>query len=159
MSIYPFLLSFFVGILFFQCSPTVGKKVHSDEHLPVRQRIIEDAAKTVGSRYKYGGTGNRGFDCSGLVYTIYKNHEFFLPRSARDMIKYGQKINKRQVQPGDLAFFKNIGRKVDHVAIVYKIDRDGIWLIHSTTSRGVITQNLESSSYWSKRLIQFNSII
>lgn len=153
----PVLFCMTLVLLLVQCSPRLSPSSGSDAG--VRAKIIDDAVRAVGSKYKYGGTGNKGYDCSGLVYTVFKSHEYNLPRSTKDLIRYGKKIKEKDVRPGDLAFFTNVGRKVDHVAIVYKVDRDGIWLIHSTTSSGVITQNLERSTYWSKRLIQFNSVI
>ncbi|MCB0457253.1 MAG: C40 family peptidase, partial [Flavobacteriaceae bacterium] len=36
-------------------------------------RIIEYAKTFEGTRYKFGGTDNRGMDCSGLVCTSFKN--------------------------------------------------------------------------------------
>ncbi|GAA5220886.1 hypothetical protein GCM10025777_15160 [Membranihabitans marinus] len=125
----------------------------------MRQEVVATAYDQVGAPYRYGGASNKGFDCSGLVYYSFVKHNFTLPRTAHDMMNYGKKVDRQKVMPGDLAFFKNVGRKIDHVAIVYKTDKTGVWLLHSTTSKGVVLQSLDESKYWSKRLVQFNRII
>lgn len=136
------------------------KEVKSDNtNSSLRTEIVATAYHYLGSPYRYGGTTSKGFDCSGLIYATYGRYDFTLPRSAHDMMDYGKKINQRDALPGDLAFFKNVGRKIDHVAIVYKNDRSGIWLLHSTSSKGVVLQSLNQSDYWRKRLVQINRII
>lgn len=155
---YIFLFS--IVTTMFQCSPKV-KPMASNTKVKnnVRHEVVATAYNQVGAPYRYGGTSSKGFDCSGLVYYSFIEHDFTLPRTAHDMMNYGKKIDRQKVMAGDLAFFKNVGRKIDHVAIVYKIDRSGVWLLHSTTSKGVVLQSLDDSKYWSKRLVQFNRII
>src|SRR5690625_855295 len=66
--------------------------------------------------------------------------------------------NKADLQPGDLVFFKN-RNKIDHVAIVSRVSRNKTWLIHSTTSQGVVETPLEDSVYWRPRVVTYRSII
>jgi len=42
---------------------------------------------------------------------------------------------------------KNEGR-VFHVSLVSRVKSDEIWVVHSTTSRGVIEENIMASRYW-----------
>lgn len=125
---------------------------------PIRYEIVEDARGVLGAGYRYGATGNKRYDCSGLVYSLYSSHQISLPRSTKEMSKFGQKIDKGELLPGDLVFFRH-SKKIDHVAMVSRMSPAKTWLIHSTTSRGVIEQILEESPYWSKRVAQYRRII
>lgn len=120
----------------------------------LRFDIVQDARKTVGAGYRYGATGNKRYDCSGLVYALFTNHDISLPRSTSEMSRFGTKIKKDDLLPGDLIFFKHAG-KIDHVAIVSRLAPAKTWLIHSTTSRGVIEEILEDSPYWTSRIVRY----
>lgn len=124
----------------------------------IRQEIVQEAREAVGSGYLYGATGKKGYDCSGLVWATYSSKKIDLPRSTRALVTYGNKISKNEIQPGDLVFFKNT-RKIDHVAIVSRITPSKTWLIHSTTSSGVVEEPLESSYYWASRVAQYRRIL
>lgn len=70
-------------------------------------------AKFLGYPYEWGGTNTiqpgystPGFDCSGLIYYTltlmgFKN----VPRTSQAQWQWVQRINYRQLQPGDLVFF------------------------------------------------------
>lgn len=133
------------------------RKMEFDMVNPARYEIVQDARSTLGAGYRYGGTGNR-YDCSGLVFTLFADQDIKLPRSARDMAHYGEIIKKNDLLPGDLVFFRHSGR-IDHVAVVSRMGPAKTWMIHSTTSRGVIEEVLEDSSYWSRRVVQYRRVI
>lgn len=133
-------------------------KMEFDTVNPARYEIVQDARSTVGEGYRYGGTGSNRYDCSGLVLTLFADQEIKLPRSAREMAHYGKKIKKDDLLPGDLVFFRHSGR-IDHVAVVSRMGPAKTWMIHSTTSRGVIEEVLEDSSYWSRRVVQYRRVI
>lgn len=130
----------------------------SAEHNPVREEIIQDARHAIGAGYGYGSTGTRRYDCSGLVYSLYTAQDIGIPRSTREMAHFGEKIKKEDLQPGDVVFFRNV-RKIDHVAIVSRTSPSKTWLIHSTTSQGVVEDILEESPYWNKRIDQYRRFI
>ena len=46
------------------------------------------------ARYRYGYDGPDQFDCSGLVWRVFKNHGIELPRSTRGQIRLGTAISK-----------------------------------------------------------------
>ncbi|WP_299223143.1 C40 family peptidase [uncultured Aquimarina sp.] len=118
-----------------------GKKIKS---------IINYAKTFEGTRYKYGGTTKKGMDCSGLVYTSFKKGEVVLPRTSRAMATQGNKISLKNVEIGDLLFFKTNKNKnvINHVGLVVATGKR-IEFIHASTSKGVTISSLEER-YWNK---------
>jgi cell wall-associated NlpC family hydrolase len=124
------------------------------------EEVVREAQKYLGRPYQYGGTGNEGFDCSGLVCTVYKKVGVELPRTASEQMKIGKQVSLHEACVGDLAFFKpsKNSRKVTHVGIISRVEAaDKIWFIHASTSRGVIESSL-TEGYWSNLLLQIRRI-
>jgi len=113
----------------------------------IRTDIIRDARTLVGSTYQYAGKGPKKFDCSGLVGYVYGLSNINVGGSSSSLASQGEKISTKELRPGDLIFFKNEGR-VFHVSLVSRVKSDEIWVVHSTTSRGVIEENIMASRYW-----------
>ena len=136
-------------------SPTISNK-----HKTVPQSdIVQLASQQKGKKYKYGGTAPKeGFDCSGLIYYCYTNNNIFVSRTSASLAQEGKKIPLSQVQPGDLLFFKNKGR-INHVALVSCVSGKNIRAIHSTSSRGVIEEEIMNSSYWNPRFTFARSLL
>lgn len=111
--------------------------------------LIDYAKQFEGVRYKYGGTTKKGMDCSGLVYTTFKAYNINLPRVSRDMAQKGNKINIKDVKPGDLLFFHTNPKKntINHVGLVVTSRTGSVEFIHSSSSRGVIVSSL-AERYW-----------
>jgi len=119
----------------------------------LRVGMIETAEKYLGTRYKYAGTDPKtGFDCSGFVQYVGKRNGMTLAHSSRALAEAGQKIPWKKARPGDLMIFGSGGR-IQHVALIKKNDSSGLWCVHATTQRGVISENVLASSYWNKRLM------
>lgn len=67
--------------------------------------IVTEAVKFVGAPYVYGGTKPSGWDCSGFVqYVLTKVGVGGVPRTSEEQYAWAQKIDKSQLQPGDLVF-------------------------------------------------------
>jgi cell wall-associated NlpC family hydrolase len=124
-----------------------------------RKDLIRYAQKLKGKRYKYGGKSKSGFDCSGFTYYVYGKQGIKLNASSKTQAKQGKKVKIRKAQPGDLVFFSHNGRSIGHVAMVTKNGKDGLWVIHSTTKRGVVEDNISKSKYWKPRLVMARTII
>ena len=75
-----------------------------------------------------------------------------LPRVAASQAQEGEKIEKDQLQKGDLVFFSHQGRgRISHVGIVEEVSPEGdVKFIHAATSRGVMISSL-NDSYWGPR--------
>lgn len=123
-------------------------------------KVIKTAKKFEGTRYKYGGTDKKGMDCSGLIYTSFQEEGISLPRTSRAMSLEGKRLYLKEVSVGDLLFFEtNKNRKViNHVGLVVEVNDDGIYFIHSSTSRGVIISSL-SETYWYNNFVMARRVI
>lgn len=67
-----------------------------------------------GMPYQWGGTGQGGIDCSGLLQQAYAKVGINLPRTTYDQVRVGQPVSDiSQAQPGDAIFLHNDG----HVGI------------------------------------------
>ncbi len=122
--------------------------------------IIQNAETYHGVHYKYGGTTNKGMDCSGLVYISFKQEHILLPRVSRDMAKAGKHIKLNEVEKGDLLFFKTNKNKtvINHVGLVVNSNNGVTEFIHSTTSKGVITSSL-AEPYWQAAFVEARRIL
>ncbi|MEZ4828428.1 MAG: C40 family peptidase [Bacteroidia bacterium] len=117
--------------------------------------LLQLAGDLEGSPYQAGGTDPEGFDCSGFVGYVYAQEGLNLPRSSRSMAMYGRRIDRQDVQPGDLLFFTGEDAKsgeIGHVALVSGKKGKKIFIIHAT-NRGVVTDNLLHMKYYSERYL------
>jgi len=143
---------------------TTAREIPLKNNIPaapiIAESIIKNAEKFKGTRYKYGGTTKKGMDCSGLIYTAFKEEDIALPRVSSAMAKTGDWIDLKEVREGDLLFFatqKN-NRKVNHVGLVTYTSPGNVEFIHSTTSRGVLTSKL-SEKYWYFAFVQARRVL
>jgi len=80
---------------------------------------IEAIAKSMlGKRYKWGGDGPYGYDCSGFTKEVFEENGIELPRRSKEQAKVGRKVYKNQLRKGDLVFFTSKHHTVvNHVGI------------------------------------------
>ncbi|MFG2844067.1 transglycosylase family protein [Kitasatospora sp. NPDC048296] len=80
---------------------------------------VSFAESKVGQAYVYGGTGNGGWDCSGLTQAALRAAGINIPRVAADQAAASTHVSLDSLQPGDLLFWSNNGQNsgVYHVAI------------------------------------------
>ena len=107
--------------------------------------IIATAKKYIGVPYVWGGSTPSGFDCSGLVQYVFKQHGITLNRTTKTQYQHGTFVAKSNLQPGDLVFFQNTYTTgISHVGIYIGSGE----FIHASSSQGVTISSL-SNSYWS----------
>lgn len=118
-----------------------GASVRRLDTLPWPKRRLDYLARQViGSPYLWGGKSTFGFDCSGLVQTVFEFVGRRLPRDSKDQALVGRRINKiSSLRAYDLVFFR-IGRAIDHVAI----HLGGLRIMHA--SGGVVIESLDAAS-------------
>ena len=81
--------------------------------LPAAARAVQTALKELGRPYRYGALGPSTFDCSGLTKFAYSAAGISLPHSAAAQYQSGRRVNRNQLQPGDLIFWRGL----DHVGL------------------------------------------
>ena len=122
----------------------------------VKGREIADyALQYVGYSYVWGGTSpSTGFDCSGLVYYVYKHFGYTLNRVAADQAKNGVHVDPSNLQPGDILCFYSGGSYIGHVGIYIGNNR----FVHAQNSAtGVVTTEL--AGYYASRGYEARRII
>lgn len=122
----------------------------------VRQRVTNRASELVvnamgflGVPYRRGGNSvETGFDCSGFVRAMYEQSVgLLLPRRAEQQAAATERIDKTELQPGDLVFFNTLRRAFSHVGIYVG---DGKF-IHSPKPGAEVRVESMSLRYWQSR--------
>ncbi len=91
--------------------------------LALAEKIVRDARRYLGVRYKWGGNNPRhGIDCSRFAQLVYKKQGVVLPRVSGDQyrfaLKRGKRVSIKAAQKGDLIFFRTRHRRIGHVGII-----------------------------------------
>ncbi|WP_063747508.1 MULTISPECIES: transglycosylase family protein [Kitasatospora] len=102
---------------------------------------IDFALSKLGQAYVYGGTGNGGWDCSGLTQAAFRQAGISLPRVAADQADYATRVSLDSLQPGDLLFWSSNGANsgVYHVALYVG---DGKYVEAANPRSGVRTETV-----------------
>jgi len=111
--------------------------------------IIDFALSKNGARYKYGSAGPTSFDCSGLMYYVFKKHGITLLRSSRAQYGMGEYVKRENIQRGDLVFFIR-GQGIGHVGLIIEADsvNQKYRFIHASTYKtGVRIDALDRTGY------------
>lgn len=113
-------------------------------------QLLSTAYSLIGTRYRLGGTTpETGFDCSGFVKYVYQmNFPVDLPPSAPLQYKVGMKVDKEELEPGDLVFFRT--RRGWHVGMYVGEDS----FIHAPNRRKTVSVSpLFSDAYWRRAFV------
>lgn len=114
--------------------------------------VLSRAVNVLGTPYVWGGSSpSKGFDCSGLVkYAFNDVSAVDLPRTSNAMSTgHGQKVDRKDLKPGDLLFFNIKSRKVNHVAIYLGNDR----FIHAPRRGKSVTIDTLKKPYWDNHYV------
>mgnify|MGYP002682254323 CR=1 FL=1 len=108
--------------------------------------IISRAYRYLGIPYVWGGTSDRGLDCSGFVQRVFAEEGIRLPRVAVDQAGVGMAVDRRSLQPGDRVYFQS-GHEIDHTGIYI----GGGQFVHAENeSTGVKVSDINSDYYSSR---------
>jgi hypothetical protein len=104
-------------------------------------------AKRLGVRYRYRGVDDRGYDCSGFVWSVFKETGAEFERGPASTLwrQLPVATDSETIQFGTLVFFNGLR----HVGIV----RDGESFYHASRSKGVKLSSF--SGYWKRRVTGF----
>lgn len=113
-----------------------------------RALILAEAKRSLGVPYRFGGTDNRGLDCSGLVQRAYARAGIPVPRTSQAQFEALPRVD--EARPGDLLFFATAGgRKASHVGI-YLGDGE---MIHAPGRGRHVTTTTLALDYWQTRFL------
>lgn len=123
-----------------QVRQTVGVKA---------SELVITATGFLGAPYRRGGnTLESGFDCSGFVKSMYEQTVgLILPRKAVQQAAATQKIDRADLQPGDLVFFNTMRRAFSHVGIYIGEGN----FIHSPKPGSQVRVDSMTATYWKRR--------
>jgi cell wall-associated NlpC family hydrolase len=109
-------------------------------------KLVHDAYKYKGIKYKFGGTTRKGLDCSGLVTRVYNDLKLGkVPRSSAALYKHGHPVKLNDLRAGDLVFFKNTYKPgISHVGIYTGNDK----FIHARNRKFGVTVSSLSDPYF-----------
>lgn len=129
----------------------VSGKVSEGAGAVTRQasELVVTAMGFLGVPYRRGGNSSEtGFDCSGFVKAMYEQTVgLILPRRADAQAAATQKIEREDLQPGDLVFFNTMRRAFSHVGIYVGEGK----FIHSPRPGAQVRVEDMSMAYWSRR--------
>ncbi|ANB17679.1 C40 family peptidase [Dokdonella koreensis] len=100
-------------------------------------------------RYRRGGSNPKtGFDCSGFVRYVFQHAlGVSLPAGSAAQFRVGDTIDRRDMQPGDLVFFRIAGKRISHVGIYVAEGR----FIHAPSAGKVVRVDSLEQTYWARR--------
>jgi peptidoglycan endopeptidase LytE len=94
-------------------SNSLGKWSNTEE----RNLFVRVVKNFLGVPYRLGGSTLKGIDCSAFVKKIYEIFNVQLPRTAQEQFLFGRKVEKNELEEGDLVFFKTRRAHHAHVGI------------------------------------------
>ncbi len=114
-------------------------------------KMITLAKKKLGRRYVWGAVGKKNtFDCSGLTSYVCKKNGITIPRRAIAQSKYGKKVSRKNLKPGDLIFFdtsKHHRGYVNHVGIYIGHNK----FIHASSAKKKVIITSLGKPFYSQR--------
>ncbi len=129
----------------------VGERVHEGASRVAHRAsdLVVTAMGFLGVPYRRGGSSvETGFDCSGFVKAMYEQTVgLILPRRANEQAAATQKIDRKELQPGDLVFFNTLRRTFSHVGIYIGDNK----FIHSPKPGAQVRVEDMGVPYWSTR--------
>ncbi len=117
------------------------------------ERVAAYAMQFKGYRYVYGGSSpSTGFDCSGMVYYIYKQFGYNVGRICTAQLSAGKQVSRANLRPGDIVVFERTytsSSRATHSGIYIG---NGQFIHAANTRLGVIVTSIDNE-YYASRLI------
>ena len=114
----------------------------------VHGQLMSHYSSWAGTRHKLGGSTTKGVDCSSFIQILFQEQfQLELPRSSREQMTEGERVDMADLRSGDLLFFRT-GPTRRHVGVYMGNNQ----FMHVSTIAGVeITQLF--SPYWQRHFI------
>jgi len=120
---------------------------------PADETLRDNLEKFIGIPYRWGGTSEKGMDCSGLAKHVYSRFlDVNLPHNSAAQSQVGVleeiAFPEDELETGDLLFFGPGKKRVNHVGIYLSEGK----FIHASRRSGVRISCLDRN-YWNNRLM------
>ncbi len=113
--------------------------------LPVlADSILERGMSLIGTRYRFGGTSEAGFDCSGFIGYLFREEAGMnLPRSTREMINVDAPlVSRSNLEPGICCSSPPM------VVAVVSVTPGSTWVTISSSTPAVVAAAVFASTAW-----------
>ena len=118
--------------------------------------MVETARAQIGVPYRYGGAEPlTGFDCSGFVWWVYRQHGVGLPRTTRGQIRAGRPVPPGAFEPGDILCFRTSRAGRLHVGIY---TGEGT-MVHSPKTGAGVREEPVLVRYWTERFLTARRVL
>lgn len=98
----------------------------------------------LGTPYRLGGDSKKGIDCSKFSLALYENvFNTTIGYNSRNQFANVTPVAKKDLQAGDLVFFKIRSKSITHVGVYLGDDK----FAHASSSKGVMVSNLNEAYY------------
>jgi hypothetical protein len=111
--------------------------------------VLREAYRYLGVRYRWGGNGFAGVDCSGLVKNCFARLGVGLPRTASLQARVGAPVAFSELEPGDRLYFAVKGSRIDHTGLYV----GNGYFIHASMSRGEVGVDKLSRPLYARSLV------
>lgn len=114
------------------------------------QKLMQSMSARIGIPYVYGSQGPNTYDCSGLVWSVFKEAGVDLERTSAATMwsKFEPASDEDKYKFGTLVFFNKLG----HIGIV--IDSETFY--QASSSKGVTISKF--AGYWENRVVGFRRV-
>lgn len=114
------------------------------------QKMLSAIQSRLGIPYRYGSNGPNSYDCSGLVWSVFRDAGYSFERtSAKTLWESSVPVEgDARYKFGTLVFFNGLG----HIGIV--VDENSFY--HASSSKGVTLSKFDG--YWGKRIVGFRQL-
>lgn len=115
----------------------------------VNAKAVSYAKQFIGAPYKWGASSGKAFDCSGFTVYIMKKFNVNLGRTASSQFNNGTKVDRDDLQAGDLVFFSTYKKGPSHVGIYIGDNK----FIHASSGVDQVTITNLDTNYYKKRYL------
>ncbi|MBO4369707.1 MAG: C40 family peptidase [Desulfovibrio sp.] len=121
------------------------------------KKVVSTAYSQIGKQYRLGGASpSKGFDCSGLVYWVYKKNGYKIPRVTTDQAKCGTGVAERNAREGDIVVFRTSRSPRGLHTGIYAGKNS---FIHSPRKGKNVKVDRMDNSYWKDKLVAVRRVV
>jgi cell wall-associated NlpC family hydrolase len=114
-----------------------------------KEKLLSRAKDFLGTPYGFGNKDGDRTDCSGFTQQVYSQFGISLPHSAAEQAQLGEDVEFKDLQIGDLLFYRTYKSEPSHVAI-YAGDGQ---IIHASYAGHKVQYDSIDKNYYKERFM------